>query len=269
MSDHALTIVVAVNNEEVLRKNLLRSLCLGNGSRNQLILKRNFKSASLAYNSAIEEAQNDLVLFVHQDIYLPDKWFADLTRCLTFLERTEANWGVLGCYGSRKGADDRVGRIYTTGLGRHGRWIVEPEPIETLDEIVLIIRRSSGLLFDPGLPHFHLYGSDICMTARQRGMVNYAFQGYCVHNTNQLLILPPEFYACYRYIRRKWARCLPIHTSCIRIGLLNKEFYLRRIVEAKQRAFGMRSRPAKRVEDPSAFVSETDVGGEMVYRPQG
>jgi Glycosyltransferase like family len=266
MSDHTFTIAVSVNNEEVLHRNLLLSPGLLSGG-NQLIIRREFTSASLAYNSAIAEAENDIVIFVHQDIYLPDTWFGDLTRCLAILERTEANWGVLGCYGSRKGAADGLGRVYTRGLGQHGRHLIRPEPVETLDEIILIIRKSSGLRFDPDLPSFHLYGSDICMTARQRGTVNYAFQGYCVHNTNQLLILPNDFYTCYRYMRRKWAHYLPIYTSCMKISLLNEEFYRRRIVEAKQRLLGMRSRPAKRVDDPRVFSKEPNSGCEVAGSP--
>ena len=88
--------------------------------------------------------------------------------------------------------------------------------------------------------------------------MNYAFQGFCVHNTNQLVILPDEFYSCYRYIRQKWFHCLPIQTSCIRISALNQEFYRRRLVEAAQRALGMSSYGALRVEDPRQFSIERD-----------
>jgi hypothetical protein len=256
MSGEAFTIIAAVNNDEVLRQNLLLSPGLLNG--NQLLIKRNFTSASLAYNSAIDDAEKDILIFVHQDIYLPDTWFADLKRCLAFLESSRANWGVLGCFGSRKDAYGGLGRVYTRGLGRHGRQITQPEPIDTLDEIVLIIRKSSGLRFDPGLPHFHLYGPDICLIARDKGMVNYAFQGFCVHNTNQLLSLPKEFYPCYRYIRRKWFRYLPIYTSCMTISFLNKQYYRKRIEEAGHRLLGTRRQPKSRVEDPRVFSLERD-----------
>ena len=121
MRDEAFTIVVSVNNEEVLQKNLLLSPGLLSGGRNQLVIRRHFTSASLSYNSAIDEAEHDIVIFVHQDVYLPDTWFADLKRCLAVLEGMGANWGVLGCYGSRKGAGGGLGRIYTRGLGPHGR----------------------------------------------------------------------------------------------------------------------------------------------------
>src|SRR4051812_39635967 len=133
MTDEKFTIVACVNNEEVLQKNLLVSPGLLNGGRNQLVIKRNFTSASLAYNSALEEAENDIVIFVHQDVYLPDTWFADLKRCLAVLEESDVDWGVLGCYGVRKGADDKLGRVYTRGLGAHGHQIINPEPVDTLD----------------------------------------------------------------------------------------------------------------------------------------
>jgi hypothetical protein len=256
MRDDAITIVASVNNDEVLRQNLLRSPGLMDGGRNQLIVQRDFASASLAYNSAIDQAEHDIILFVHQDIYLPDTWFADFKRCLAHLEEIGANWGVLGCFGSRKGADGGLGRVYTRGLGRHGQKISQPEPVETLDEIILIIRKSSGLRFDARLPHFHLYGPDICMTARDRGMVNYAFQGFCVHNTNQLLRLPKEYGACYRYIRSKWARHLPIYTSCMTISFLNDEFYRKKLAEAGQWLLGTRSVGEKRIEDPRPFCTE-------------
>jgi len=254
MTDDVFTIAVCVNNDEVLQRNLLLSPGLLNGGRNQLIVRRHFASASLAYNSAIDEAENDIIIFVHQDVYLPETWFGDLKRCLAFLETSGTRWGVLGCYGSKRGVPSGLGHVYTVGVGRHGQKIVQPEPVETLDEIVLVIRKSSGLRFDPELPHFHLYGPDICMTAKSRGLVNFAFQAFCVHNTNQLLILPKEFYTCYRYVRQKWSECLPIYTSCMKISFLNEDFYHRRFYEARQLVFGT-SPAATRVKDPRVFSS--------------
>jgi hypothetical protein len=255
MSQQAFTIVACVNNDDVLRKNLLASPGLLDGT-NELIIKRDFQSASLAYNDALDEAGNDLVIFVHQDVYLPESWFDDLKRCLTALDATDPNWGVLGCFGSRKHAAGGVGQVYTRGMGRHGRHLTLPEPIETLDEILLVVRKSSGLRFDPCLPHFHLYGTDICMAARARGLVSYAFQGYCVHNTNQLLHLPREFYSCYRYIRRKWGRYLPIYTACIKISLLSDDYYRKRVSESRERLLGTMGQAATRVDDPRVFVNE-------------
>lgn len=257
MSDGKFTIVVAVSDTEVLRKNLYLSPGLLNGSTNQVVIRRNYPSASLAYNSAIGEAENEIIIFVHQDVYLPATWFADLRRSLSYFKREGINWGVLGCFGSRQHAEGGVGRVYTTGLGLHGREIARPEAVETLDEIVLIIRKSSGLLFDPSLPHYHLYGPDICLAARDNGLASYAIPAFCVHNTNQLLRLPTEFYDCYRHIKRKWQKFLPIYASCMTISLYDAEFYWKRALELCDRLFSRRRVPLRRVDDPRTLISCT------------
>ncbi len=255
MTEQPSTIVVACNDDRVLHQNLLRSPSVRDG-RYQLILKRGYASAALAYNSALDDARDDLVIFVHQDIYLPVRWFSDLQRAIDHLKRQQLPWGVLGCFGSRAGAAGGLGRVYTRGMGQHGRRLDGPTPVETLDEIVLVIRRSSGLRFDEQLPHYHLYGPDLCLAARERGLPSYAFQGYCIHNTQQLLALPPQYYDCYWYVRRKWAHRLPIYTSCMTISALNVELYRKRFDEARQRWFPSPLLPARRVDDPTVFAME-------------
>lgn len=254
------TIVAAVNNAVVLRNNLYRSPGVLDGGH-QLLVREGFPSASLAYNSAIDAADNDVIIFAHQDVYLPPPWFDTLRACLADLEAAGTAWGVLGCFGCRKGADGRLGRVYTTGVGLHGREIAAAEAVDTLDEIVLILRKSSGLRFDPDLPHFHLYGTDICLTARERGLPSYVLPGLCIHNTNQLICLPAEFYACYWYIRSKWRKYLPIAASCMRISRFNGELGWRRAYEFRVRALaalGRGSAAARRVDDPRILLSDLE-----------
>lgn len=253
MTDTNYTFAVAVNNMDTLQKNLYLSPGLLNEHKHQLLIKENYPSASWAYNSAIDEAENEIIIFIHQDVYLPETWFSDMRRCISYLEERQINWGVLGCFGSTKD-EIGVGRVCDTPRGFLGRKINEPEPIDTLDEIILVIRKSSGLRFDPSLPHFHLYGTDLCMSAKNNGMTNFAFQGLCVHNTNQLLSLPKEFYDCYYYVKRKWAKFLPIRTSCIRISRYNEEVYSRRIHELIDKVFGIKRVSKSRVDDPRSIL---------------
>ena len=144
MGQECFTIVVAVNDVKVLQQNLCLSPGI-NSDNMQLIVKRNYRAASLAYNEAIEEADNEIIIFVHQDVYLPETWFAGLKKSLSYFEKEKISWGVLGCFGSRAGGAGGIGRVCTNGMGLHGREIDKPEPVETLDEIVLVIRKSSGL----------------------------------------------------------------------------------------------------------------------------
>jgi hypothetical protein len=254
MSRVCCTIVVAVNDRQVLAQNLLRSPDLDGDHQHQVIVREGYPSASLAYNSGLDEAQNDLVVCVHQDVYFPEGWFARLATLVEQWRPSGAPWGVLGCFGSCRSVSGGVGRVYTSGKGWHGKAVTAPERIETLDEIVLVLRRSSGLRFDPALPAFHLYGTDICLAARSRGFENYALPGFCVHNTNQLLRLPPEFSECYRYLKRKWFRRMPIYTSCITISRFDREMRSRSIREFGSRMTGRQRLPMRRVSDPRTLL---------------
>ncbi|MGZ8884732.1 MAG: glycosyltransferase family A protein, partial [Halobacteriota archaeon] len=116
MSDENYTFAVAVNNMEILRKNFYLSPGLLREHKHQVVIKENYPSASLAYNSAIDEAENEIIIFIHQDIYLPETWFSDISQCLSYLEERQINWGVLGCFGSRKD-EVGVGRMCDTPWG--------------------------------------------------------------------------------------------------------------------------------------------------------
>jgi GT2 family glycosyltransferase len=232
------SIAVAVSDFEVLYKNLCLSPGVRKKEMHQLILKSGYSSASHAYNEAIEEAASDIIIFVHQDVYLTEGWFSSLRRAIDYLEQRKINWGVLGCFGSSRSWPGGVGRVYTTGRGLHGNEIDKPEAVETVDEIVIIIRKSSGLHFDPSLPYFHLYGTDICMSAREKGMECFAIPAFCIHNTNQLVRLPREFYECYYHIRKRWRKSLPIFTSCMKVSRFNEDVYIRKVREFVNNVLG-------------------------------
>jgi hypothetical protein len=131
-----------------------------------------------------------------------------------------------------------------------------PQPVQTLDEVVLILRKSSGLRFDESLPHFHFYGTDICLRVSKRGMASYAISAFCIHNTNEPLVLPAEFYQCGKHIKRTWGDCLPIQTTCIRITKFNIPIYLRRLREAYLRHFRRKEIGGARVKDVRRIVKE-------------
>jgi hypothetical protein len=225
-----ITFAVAVNNREILESNFMASPCfVGLDHPHQIVIQEGFSSASEAYNDAIEKSENDLIVFCHQDVLFPREWVLQLQQALTSLETTDPQWGVLGCYGETLNDNGR-GYVYSPGRGILGT-PSEPAQVQTLDEIVLVLRKSSGLRFDKQLPHYHFYGADICMAAASRGMKSYAISAFCIHNSQLNLILPGEFYECYRYFKRKWTKSLPIQTTCVRVTRFNARMYRRRISE--------------------------------------
>jgi hypothetical protein len=224
---------------EILERNLLLSPCLRVPRHHQIIIQEGFPSAATAYNNAIEKSVNDLIVFCHEDVYLPENWDSQLACAIDYLQLHDPNWGVLGCAGITR--NKRLcGHVYSTGLGVLGEPSDRPQPVQTLDELVLILRKSSGLRFSESLPHFHLYGTDICMRAAKSNMNSYAISAFCIHNTREIVSMPREFYECYKQIKRMWKEYLPIQTTCIRITKWNISAYATRLRErhAKYRRGG-------------------------------
>jgi len=247
-STASLTFVVASNNRQTLEANLLASPCFRAGHPHQILIQEGYSSASKAYNDAIEKSRNDLIVFAHQDIIFPEGWLGQFEAALRYLATTDPEWGVLGCYGRTRN-DGAHGYVYSPGPGFVGEPFEHPSEIQTLDEIVLILRKSSGLRFDNTLPHFHLYGTDICMRAAELGRKSYAIPALCVHNTLYYLVLPKEFYTCYKQIRNTWKAHLPIQTPCIRITASNKFLYERKLKEFYLRHIRHRTVIAGRAKD--------------------
>jgi hypothetical protein len=249
-----ITFVVAVNKKDVLEKNLLASPVLCDPHPHQILLQENFSSAALAYNDAIDKSVNNLIVFCHQDMFFPGPWMSQLEGAIEYLDRQDPEWGVLGCSGITQNGIYR-GHVYSSGVGIIGD-PSDPAEVQTLDEIVLILRRSSGLRFDEALPHFHLYGADICLRAGKKGMKSYAISAFCVHNTYQGQILPKEFYECCEYMKQVWSKSLPIQTTCIRITKSNLPIRLRRLRESYVKHIRRKQSGVARADDVRKVFEE-------------
>jgi hypothetical protein len=250
-----ITFVIAVNSQNIFQNNFMASPCFRGSHPHQVLVQTGFPSAAKAYNDAIDRSTNDLIVFAHQDILFPETWLSDLRRALDSLQETDPRWGVLGCYGEALQEGGR-GYIYSGGLGIMGKPFNSPAPVQTLDEIVLILKKSTGLRFDEDLPNFHFYGADICMAAAAQGLSSYAISAFCIHNTEQYFVLPKEFYQSYRYMKRKWKKFLPIQTTCVRMTGSDLPMYLKRIREVYLRFVRRKSVSAMRLSDGGKLLNE-------------
>lgn len=208
-----LDIVAAVNSDDVLFANLARSPILGEAGT-YFQVQRGYSSAAAAYNSALETARNDVVVFVHQDVYLPKPWSAQMASVLEHLEKFDVNWAVLGVYGiTEKG--EHVGYVWSSGLNQLlGTRFVHPILVDSVDELLIVVKRSSGIRFDEELSGFHLFGTDIVQTARAAGRSAYVVCAPVVHNSRPVIYLSKDYLSAYEFMRRKWKGRLPIQ-NCI------------------------------------------------------
>ena len=170
------SLITASNDDTVLQSCLAGSPCV--------------RCAGAAYNAGIRQSTGDILVFAHQDVYLPPEWYSQLAAAVSQLSQSAPNWAVLGVFGIT--CDSRPhGYMYCTGLQKVlGQSFSRPVPCASLDEVVLILRRSANLTFDEQLPGFHFYGTDICLEAQQRGLDSYIIPAFCVHNTEGMKFLP-------------------------------------------------------------------------------
>ena len=220
-----IVIACASNSDAILNANLGASPCL---ATLPLHVERGAATASLAYNAALDATRAAIVVFAHHDVYLPRGWDALLLARLTDLTARHPDWALAGAYGV---APDyrQFGPVWTSSLGQIiGRVPMQPEPVQSYDEMLIVLRRSSGLRFDPAQPGWHMYGTDIVQSARAAGRGAYAVGLPCIHNDRFHGALGPDFTQSYRWMQAKWPQFLPIQTPVTKISASGLHLYRER-----------------------------------------
>jgi hypothetical protein len=216
------------NEQTTLARNLQGSPEIADG-RIQASVIWGATAASTAYHDAIASAKADIVVFSHQDVYFPEGWFARLKVICERLSSTDPSWAVAGLSGMTP-EGEWFGHMWDSGLGTVcGGPFNPPRNVASLDEAVLIVRRASGALFDPALPSFHLYGTDIVLEAQKAGMKSYVIDLPVIHNSKATVCLDRTYVAAYRFMIRKWKAVLPLPTVIVQLTRNPLPLLLRRM----------------------------------------
>lgn len=247
-------IVAAVNDRAVLKNCLQRSPDVAEGVLPVRVME-GYSSASLAYNEALRSiAPRTLVIFAHQDVYLPRGYSSLLRQRIEELERTDPDWGVLGLTG-RTADGEFAGKVWSTG-GQifHQNDVQLPAQIGAADEQLLVLKAGTGLFFDDALPGFHLYGTDIIQTALSLGRKSYSIDAPVVHHDKPVINLDAGYRKAYRYMQKKWWDRLPIPNL---IAPLTRSFFTLYEYDLRIRYIrrGMRKRIVP-TSDPSLIAKE-------------
>jgi glycosyltransferase involved in cell wall biosynthesis len=208
-----LDIVVAVNDDDVLSKNLLRSPLL-NSADISIQIQKGYRSASAAYNAGMVNCRNDIIVFVHQDVYIPLGWELKLAKHIEYLDNIDPNWAVLGLFGAEI-SGKHVGYVWSSGLNSEvGAYFEKPISAASVDELLIVLKKSSEISFDLKLPGFHLYGTDLVQAALAAGKSAYVICAPVIHNSKPILYLASDYFNAYAYIAAKWKDKLPI-PNCV------------------------------------------------------
>ncbi len=220
-----LEIVAAVNNKKILEKNLSSSPLIQSG-QTKLHIAEGYSSASTAYLAGLENCTEDIVVFAHQDVYIPAGWELHLERTIKLLEDNNQSWAVLGVFGV-DATGQYHGRVWSSGLNRELIYSVNaPQSIVSIDELLIVLNRKSPISFDADLPSFHLYGTDIVQTALQQNNSAFVFHAPVIHNSNPVHHLDKSYRQAYNFMRNKWSDILPIQTCIIPVTKRGLPLYI-------------------------------------------
>lgn len=230
-----MTVACLSHRPEILQANLAASPAIRDGSL-PLHVVADAASAASGHNRALDETESDIVIFAHHDVYLPLGWERLLEARIAEVAAKDPDWALIGAFGV---GDDQhgYGPVWSSSLGYIvGRVPAAPVAVQSFDELLVVMRRSSGLRFDPDLPGFHLWATDIVTQARERGLGAWSCPLPLVHNDGYHDQLDDSFGAAFHHLRRKWHARLPLRSPVIGIDRLGLNLARQRWRNRKTRA---------------------------------
>ncbi len=159
-------------------------------------------NAARGLNAALDAARHRWALIVHQDVVLPPRWFARAETSIAALRARDprdpspAVWGTVGVQQS--------GRFVGAVRDPNGpcRWGRPPARVIALDEHLLLVDRDAGLRFDPRVPGFHCYGTDLAIRARLAGRDAAVLDAPVVHLSSGRI--DPAFREAADWMLERW-----------------------------------------------------------------
>jgi len=172
-----------------------------------------FTTAGAALNHGAREARHDLVVFVHQDVYLHSiERLAAVGAALS-----DTDWGLLGTNGvTAQGMS--VGRMRDRVL-LIGTPAPRPVDVDSVDEVLFMVLRDVVLEHpfteDPQLA-WHAYAVEYSLRLRRLALRVGAVDLAVTHNS--LTINLENLDVAHRHVGELYPKLLPIRTTCGTIG---------------------------------------------------
>lgn len=168
-----------------------------------------FTSAGAALNHGARLARHDVIVFVHQDVYLHS--LDRIAQAATTMAGDA--WGILGANGVAN--DGRsVGRLRDR-VQLIGANSPDPSEVDSLDEVLFLVRRDrvlrEPLSEDPQLA-WHAYAVEYGLRLRSKGLRVGAVNLAITHNS--LTINLDKLDVAHRRVAQLHPNLLPVATTC-------------------------------------------------------
>jgi glycosyltransferase involved in cell wall biosynthesis len=219
-----ITFVVATHNEETFNKDIGTSkIYLDN--KYKFIIQKGFTNIREAYNNALPLVTTPYVCFLHHDVWMPPEFEEQLIFSLNEINRLDPNHGVLGSAGAKYYNGDT---LYLGSLfwANHIWGHVNLAPykqfgiVDTLDELMLIMKTQDCQKFKEQLILNHFYGSEQCLAMSFLGKKNYALPLFCSHSSlpnNRPEKENEELLQCANYFKTLYPQLVPFSTTCMKV----------------------------------------------------
>jgi hypothetical protein len=175
-------------------------------------------SAAVGLNRMINASRGRYLLLCHQDIELLEDGYDVLLARLEELEKLDSNWALAGNSGAR-GYNELIMHISDHEKNELQMGTL-PAAVDSIDENFMVLKKSALLGFSLDLPGYHLYGADICLHARMRGMTTYVIDFYLRHHSGGTL--DQVFWRQARWFEEKYRhlfRTQWLSTTCTQMAL--------------------------------------------------
>ena len=226
---------VVVRFSDEYEQNILASSDVNN-QLNELITINNFSnlnydSLAHAMNSGIEKSNNEIIVIVHEDTFLPDGWQTELEIAIEGIEKNDPDWGILGVAGLDKNGSP-AGHYSDPNnfcnTFKNGDRFIEATSV---DEHLMMFRRKLNPKADENIVGIHGIGTDMVLTAIENGNKCYIINAPSIHKYKdgngkiiQRIMDSPKIkdrlnYAykadkacCDEYVSRKWDKITPFNS---------------------------------------------------------
>jgi hypothetical protein len=250
-----LSFATCLSSRETLRTNLLASPCLRSGTPHQVIAVEGCPSAADGLNAGFGHAKHELIVCVHQDVYLPEGWDRCLAQQLHEAERRFGPIGVAGVYGvgpvlfAEGGPAGCCAAEAAKGGARCEEFIPHPSsfiplppsliPAESAERIGWVVDRGRVLRDGPDLSARVATLDELLLVVRRDSPLRFDRElgfhlygadiclqaaelglavvalGALCHHNSRSVGLPEAYYQSAEVFARKWAHRLPVATPCV------------------------------------------------------
>lgn len=205
--------ITATCNMDTLNNNL--SLSRDLWKRYSLNVIRNSTHLTKDIQECIDKSEADIICIIHDDVRLLEGFYLGLWSSINKLNKDYPNWAIAGVAGATL-KDGVIAHIVDRQVVL-GEYISSPIQVETIDEVLVVINKKSGLKLDENIKTHHLWATDLCLQAKTKGYGCYIIEALIHHNSNNNYVLGLDFYNQVGYIKKKWYKECPIRTTCITI----------------------------------------------------